>query len=231
MQINVSMEPITKRSILSNVSQIFDPLGLLSPVIIVAKVLLQQLWLLKIGWDDTVPDHIARVWNRFVNSLQALDTIRIPRHVIGVQRMYIELHVFSDASQTAYGACIYIRTVSIDSTVSVRLLISKTKVAPLKTLSIPRLELCGALLGARLYNKVRAKWTVNKDELKPNSLVVIKDNNLPPLKWRLGRVVRTIPGSDGISRVADIRTAAGVVRRTFSKICPLFQDVDETQEH
>ncbi|XP_062531657.1 uncharacterized protein LOC134201239 isoform X1 [Bombyx mori] len=289
MQINVSMEPITKRSILSNVSQIFDPLGLLSPVIIVAKVLLQQLWLLKMGWDDTVPDHIARVWNRFDNSLQALDTIRIPRHVIGVQRMYIELHVFSDASQTAYGACIYIRTVSTDSTVSVRLLISKTKVAPLKTLSIPRLELCGALLGARLYDKdfspltpshfligrpltapvcddvrdvpinrlqryqrlellrqqfwnrwtkeyiselqVRAKWTVNKDELKPNSLVVIKDNNLPPLKWRLGRVVRTIPGSDGISRVADIRTAAGVLRRTFSKICPLFQDVDETQEH
>ncbi|XP_028040654.1 uncharacterized protein LOC114250816, partial [Bombyx mandarina] len=79
--------------------------------------------------------------------------------------------------------------------------------------------------------QVRAKWTVNKDELKPNSLVVIKDNNLPPLKWRLGRVVRTMPGSDGISRVADIRTAAGGVRRTFSKICPLFQDVDETQEH
>lgn len=148
-------KPITKRYILSSVSQIFDPLGLLSPVIIVVKVLLQQLWLLKIGWDDTVPDSTARVWNRFVDSLQALSAVRVPRHAIGTEPMYVELHVFSDASQTAYGACVYVRTVNTDFTVSVRVLFSKAKVAPLKPISVPRLELCGALLGARLYDKVR----------------------------------------------------------------------------
>ncbi|XP_037297668.1 uncharacterized protein LOC119190278 [Manduca sexta] len=72
--------------------------------------------------------------------------------------------------------------------------------------------------------QVRTKWTVKKDELQPNTLVAIKDDNLPPLKWHLGRVIRTIPGQDGVARVADIRTASGIVRRSFTKICPLFQD-------
>lgn len=149
-------KPITKRFILSSISQIFDPLGLLSPTIIIAKVLLQQLWLLKIGWDDIVPSSVARTWNRFVISLQALNTIHVPRHVIGSKPMYMELHVFSDASQTAYGACVYVRTINIDNTILVRLLFSKARVAPLKPISIPRLELCGALLGAKILDKVRS---------------------------------------------------------------------------
>lgn len=148
--------PVTKRIILSSVSQIFDPLGLLSPIIIVAKVLLQQLWLLKLGWDDSVPFDVARTWNQFVTSLCNLNNIRIPRHAVGSDPRYTELHIFTDASQTAYGACIYIRSVNNDRTVLVRLLISKAKVAPLKPISVPRLELSGALLGARLYDKVRS---------------------------------------------------------------------------
>lgn len=154
-QFHANDNPVTKRSILSSISQIFDPLGLLSPTVIIAKILLQQLWLLKIGWDDKVPSSIARTWNRFVISLQTLDTIRVPRHAIGSQPMYMELHVFSDASQAAYGACIYIRTVNIDNTVLVRLLFAKSRVAPLKPVSIPRLELCGALLGSKILDKVR----------------------------------------------------------------------------
>ncbi|XP_060808980.1 uncharacterized protein LOC132903800 [Amyelois transitella] len=67
----------------------------------------------------------------------------------------------------------------------------------------------------------RTKWRTSQDNLKLDTLVVVKDDNLPPLKWRLGRVVAIHPGLDGIARVADIRTAAGVIRRAFSKICPL----------
>lgn len=148
-------ELVTKRKILSNVSQIFDPLGLLSPTIMVAKVLLQQLWLLKIDWDDAVPDDVARTWNRFVKSLSILNTIRVPRHAMGACAGVIELHVFSDASQSAFGSCIYCRTVNNNGTITVRLLCSKGKVSPLKPVSIPRLELCGAQLAARLYDKVR----------------------------------------------------------------------------
>ncbi|XP_059056122.1 uncharacterized protein LOC131849997 [Achroia grisella] len=67
----------------------------------------------------------------------------------------------------------------------------------------------------------RVKWRTCKDNLKLNTLVVIKEDNLPPLKWKLGRVVGVHPGLDGIVRVADIRTSTGVIRRAFSKICPL----------
>ncbi|XP_075990292.1 uncharacterized protein LOC142985935 [Anticarsia gemmatalis] len=66
----------------------------------------------------------------------------------------------------------------------------------------------------------RTKWRTCKDGLKLDALVVIKED-LPPLKWRLGRIVKIYPGSDGIARVADVRTSIGVVRRSFSKICPL----------
>lgn len=152
---NDSSHKITKRYILSIISQIFDPLGLLSPFIITAKIMLQRLWLLKLGWDDEIPTANAQAWFQFASALPALNTVAIPRHVVGSSPAYVELHIFTDASQMAYGACAYVRTVNADSTVTSQLLCSKSKVAPLKPLSIPRLELCGALLGARLYEKVR----------------------------------------------------------------------------
>lgn len=67
----------------------------------------------------------------------------------------------------------------------------------------------------------RTKWHQQKGYLKENMLVLIKDDNLPPLKWSLGRIIKTYPGKDGVARVADIRKADGIVRRAFSKICPL----------
>lgn len=158
---------ITKRSILSHISQIFDPVGILSPTIMQAKVLLQRLWLLKVDWDQEVPSDVARVWIQFTKSLSALSTIRVPRYVVGIDNYTrLELHIFSDASQTSYGACIYIRAINNDnSQASSRLLCSKGKVAPLKVLSCPRLELCGALLGARLYDKVIKSVHCRFDEI------------------------------------------------------------------
>ncbi|XP_063833936.1 uncharacterized protein LOC135083100 [Ostrinia nubilalis] len=72
--------------------------------------------------------------------------------------------------------------------------------------------------------QTRIKWSEHKPDLQPNTFVVIKEDNSPPLKWSLGRIITTIPGKDGVSRVADIRTATGVVRRAFTKICPLFHE-------
>ena len=69
--------------------------------------------------------------------------------------------------------------------------------------------------------QTRTKWKSHKDDILPNTLVLIKEDNLPPLKWRLGKVINAIKGKDGVSRVADIRTSSGVIRRAFSKICPL----------
>ncbi|XP_045774363.1 uncharacterized protein LOC123873546 [Maniola jurtina] len=145
---------ISKRTILSHVSQIFDPLGLLSPAIIIAKTLLQKLWLTKTDWDDALPNDVIEAWNRFANSLAALNDIVVPRHAIGLDPVSIELHIFTDASQVAYGACAYIRTITKNNTICNRLLCAKAKVAPVKPLTIPRLELSGAVLGARLYKKI-----------------------------------------------------------------------------
>lgn len=69
--------------------------------------------------------------------------------------------------------------------------------------------------------QTRSKWKSTRSELKADTLVVIKDSNAPPLKWKLGRIISVSPGKDGVSRVADIRTATGVIRRAFSSICPL----------
>ncbi|KAJ8912011.1 hypothetical protein NQ315_003548 [Exocentrus adspersus] len=77
--------PTTKRTVLSNISQIFDPLGLIAPCIIIAKILLQRLWSLKIEWDHELPEDINTQWNKFRNELPKLHTIQIPRCVISRQ--------------------------------------------------------------------------------------------------------------------------------------------------
>lgn len=158
LQHNISK--ITKRNILSLISQVFDPLGLVGPCVVQAKLMLQQLWILKCNWDDEVPTEIKSNFIEFIESLPALNLIQIPRWVSCHNATSVELHTFTDASVCAYGACIYVRSVSVDGTVCVRLLASKNRVAPIKPTTIPRLELCGALLGTRLFEKVRKSLTL-----------------------------------------------------------------------
>uniref|UniRef100_A0A2A4JM97 Uncharacterized protein n=1 Tax=Heliothis virescens TaxID=7102 RepID=A0A2A4JM97_HELVI len=146
----------TKRGILSIISQIFDPLGLLAPCVIVVKMLLQKLWLHKLSWDEQLPPDISKVWNDLIIALPNLNEIVIPRRVLIDSHQHLEFHIFSDASERAYGACLYVRSVSHDGQVLVRLLLAKSRVAPLKPTTIPRLELCGALVGVRIYEKVIA---------------------------------------------------------------------------
>ncbi|XP_049868956.1 uncharacterized protein LOC126368838 [Pectinophora gossypiella] len=143
----------TKRNMLSIISQIFDPLGLLAPCIISMKMLLQRLWLLKLNWDEQLPPEISVAWAEIIRQLPQLNNLRIPRFVLCDSHESVELHIFTDASERAYGACLYILSVNQDGDVSVRLLLGKSRVAPIKPTTIPRLELCGALVGARLYEK------------------------------------------------------------------------------
>ncbi|XP_011858580.1 PREDICTED: uncharacterized protein LOC105556118, partial [Vollenhovia emeryi] len=105
-----SQVKVTKRQILMETAQIFDPLGLLSPCIVVAKVLLQQLWLQKLAWDESLPLELHNKWMSFRRQSQLLNQIKVSRYILGDKCMDIQLHGFADASQTAYGACIYIRS-------------------------------------------------------------------------------------------------------------------------
>lgn len=151
---------ITKRFILSIISQIFDPLGLLAPVNMRAKLILQKLWREKIDWDQTVPQDLFSAFTHFYNQISDINDIIVPRHVSMVNAKTLTIHGFCDASITAYGACLYVVSHGPESVHSSQLLCAKSRIAPLKTLTLPRLELSGALLLANLFEKVRDSLSV-----------------------------------------------------------------------
>lgn len=103
---------ITKRLILSTIAKIFDPLGLLAPVIITAKILIQELWSIKLGWDDPLPAPTTRRRIHFTEHLKDIMTLTFPRWIDFKSGQDIEIHEFCDASQLAVCATVYIRTLS-----------------------------------------------------------------------------------------------------------------------
>ena len=145
---------VTKRNILSVTSRLFDPLGLLGPIIIKPKILIQELWLNQLDWDETIPQHLNEVWQNFINTLSKINLISIPRFVGTTKHSKIEIHGFADASMRAYGCAIYVRCEN-SSGISVQLLTAKSKVAPTQTRTVPRLELCAAHLLAKLWNSIK----------------------------------------------------------------------------
>ncbi|XP_055522662.1 uncharacterized protein LOC129716848 [Wyeomyia smithii] len=153
-------ETLTKRRVLSIIATLFDPLGMIGAVITTAKVFMQLLWCLKdekdnrLGWDQPLPVKVQGDWRYFHGQLLLLNELVKSRCVIRPKAVSVELHVFSDASEHAYGACAYVRSIDTGGNVSVALLTSKSKVAPLQCQSIPRLELCGARMAAELSKQV-----------------------------------------------------------------------------
>lgn len=141
-------QKVTKRQILSVVSQIFDKMGLAGPVVMRAKMMLRLLWRENLNWDQPVSNAIQAKFQGFYDDLQALNTIDQ------------EMHVFSDASEKGYGACVCLRSNAGNDTYNTKLLRAKGKVAPIKQLTLPRLELCAALLGAKLAQKVRSALNI-----------------------------------------------------------------------
>lgn len=99
----------TKRTLLSEVAKLFDPLGWIAPAIIAMKILLQKLWLAGLSWDETLPNSIQHVWDEFYFQLPAIEHIRIDRWLNTSENASFELHGFSDASECAYAAAIYLR--------------------------------------------------------------------------------------------------------------------------
>ncbi|KAJ8978472.1 hypothetical protein NQ317_016998 [Molorchus minor] len=116
-----------------------DPLGFLSPVTFYTKYLIQRLWLSGIGWDETPPSDIARAWSQYKSELPLLSDIRIARCILFSESSDYELHGFCDASERGYASVVYLRVFHPDNSISVHFLCGKSNVAPLKTISIPRL--------------------------------------------------------------------------------------------
>lgn len=145
---------VTKRSLLSDAAKLYDPLGWLAPTTVIAKIEFQNLWLLGMDWNDCLPENLQEKWLKYRNNLKTLENIKIPRW-IGVNKdVTIEIHGFSDSSKLAYAAVVYAKTSSVDFGTKVFLIQSKTKVCPIKRLTIPRLELCGATLLVKLVDRI-----------------------------------------------------------------------------
>lgn len=204
-------QKVTKRSILSTISQIFDPLGLIGPVIVLAKLIMQQLWQLKIDWDDSVPTNIFLLWVKFQSNLSRINYINIDRRVIFHNNYKsIQLHAFCDASESAYGCSVYIRTTDQCNNHNTMLLCAKSRVAPLKSISLPRLELCGALLLVQLVSKVLKSLNVKFDQqfYWSDSTIVLAWINTEPsqLKTFVANRISEIQQSTKSSNWKHVRT-------------------------
>ena len=138
---------ITKRDVLRDSSCIFDPLGLITPVTIQAKIFLQDLWGKHLQWDEPLHDELKNKWNVISQNIQnATSQTSVPRQYFQfTPSSPVALHIFADASTKAYGAVAYLH-----QNKQVAFTMSKTRVAPLKPLTLPRLELSAAVLAARL---------------------------------------------------------------------------------
>ncbi|KMQ88162.1 hypothetical protein RF55_12394 [Lasius niger] len=150
-----SIAEFTKRRVLAETARLFDPMGWLAPVVIRAKILIQSTWLQQLDWDAPLSSADTHQWRQLIAELPLLDRLRVNRWLgTGARDTLIELHGFADASERAYAAAVYLRIIEEDTT-SLRLLVAKSKVAPVKQVSLPRLELCAAALLTNLTHRTR----------------------------------------------------------------------------
>ena len=143
---------VTRRKILSIVSSVFDPLGLVSPFILIGKQLLQELCVAGLDWDDKVQPEIETRFKRWIHMTSSLHIIRIPRCYKPkfLSKFSVEIHTFCDGSTVGYGACSYLRLVPESGSCHVKLVFSKSRVTPVKPITVPRVELCAATLAVRM---------------------------------------------------------------------------------
>ena len=153
-EVNIML--ITKRNILSILAQCYDPIGLINPVTVKGKMLMQKLWAHKFDWDTKIEsESILEEWKSFSSNLPLLSRLQIPRfYFLNKSIKKIEIHGFADASLLAYGGCVFFRTVYSNNTVSCTLISSKSRIAPIKSVTLPRLELCAMLLLSKLIKKL-----------------------------------------------------------------------------
>lgn len=161
-------EGSSKRIILSCIAKLFDPLGLIAPVIIAGKLILKEVTAAKVtiaagaqvslDWDDDVPETLAERWHTFRDGLRRIGEISIERWIQyapdSVSSM--QLHAFCDGSSSSYAASVYLRVEHTDGSCYSTLLMAKSKVTPSKPLTIPRTELSGAVLAIKLVKWITA---------------------------------------------------------------------------
>ncbi|XP_053956165.1 uncharacterized protein LOC128861814 [Anastrepha ludens] len=168
----------TKRELLSIIMSIFDPLGFLSHFTVAAKSLMREVWRRDVRWDEPIPNDVNIIWERWRQQMHKVAGFRVPRFYFphGAPSD-LELHVFVDASEEAFAAVAYWRSRKSTGEVGVTLVCAKTKCAPLKAVTIPRLELQAAVLGVRLR-----KLILENHQIRPERCFLWSDSRTI-LKW------------------------------------------------
>ena len=168
IQVRSESVPATKRGIVKMAATIFDPLGFVSPFLLQAKIIIQKLWARKYDWDEEISGDELGLWQNWLAELDEVKNIKVPRCMkmtVAANIKEMELHLFSDASEDAFGAVAYLRMTDDEGHRHVSFVMSRTRVAPLKQLSIVRLELQGAVLATRLAKAIRRELTYKFDEV------------------------------------------------------------------
>nr|XP_029734288.1 uncharacterized protein LOC115269607 [Aedes albopictus] len=145
---------------------------------------MQELWLLSGDWDDPVPEPVRSKWEKYHQELADISEHRVDRYAL-LPGSVIQLHTFADASQSAYGACTYARCEDNQGRVRIQLLASKSRVAPLKRITIARLELCAAVVAAHLHDRIKKAIDVNVSAsfFWSDSAVTLQWLRSPPNTW------------------------------------------------
>ncbi|XP_037815968.1 uncharacterized protein LOC119606507 [Lucilia sericata] len=210
----------TKRTVLSDIARLFDPAGWLAPIVISAKIIMQQIWQDNTAWDECLNPLTLIKWQKFLQFYDNINRIRIPRWINFSPSAKIEFHGFSDASEKAYSACLYARVTPIDGPNSVTLLFAKTRVAPIKVISLPKLELCGAVLLANMTHNVLTQLNLplHQTYFWTDSSIVLAWLSKHPNSWntfvanRVSTILQTV-GVDNWNHVASHDNPADVASR------------------
>ncbi|CAF4927804.1 unnamed protein product [Pieris macdunnoughi] len=185
VQLPLLHDVYTKRKVISDIARLYDPLGWLSPCIVSAKLMIQKLWLAGIDWDEALPDDLLAQWLTYRSELNDVSKVIIPRWIGSKIDSFKELHGFCDASSVAYAAAVYLRCITEDGKIETHLVAAKTKVAPVKQVSIPRLELLYAVLLGRLLTEVAKVLNVESKNVHgwTDSTVVLAWLSKHPSNW------------------------------------------------
>ena len=172
------VEMLTKQTLVSDITRMYDVLGWCLLSIIKPKILLQRLWEDKFDWDELVSTNTREVWQRWWNELAILCDHQIPRCYFPKEAntTSIQLHGFSDASELVYAGAVYLRVNDSNYDVHISLAMAKTRVAPIKRLTIPRLELCGANFLAHMLHHISNTLNITPEDIHAwiDSLLVLR---------------------------------------------------------
>ncbi|GFS50645.1 uncharacterized protein TNCV_2042261 [Trichonephila clavipes] len=167
-------------------------------IIVTAKVFMQKLWLLGLSWDAVVPDKEKSEFENFIHNLQDIEHLNIPRCIIQKNNTLVEIRAFSDSSEQAYGACVYVRCKDCFGNFSVHVLCSNSRVAPVKCVTLPRLEFLEAVLLSKFLHKVleAMQMTIDAVPLYTDSTIVLSWMRTQPYRLKCFVANRVIQITD-----------------------------------